>query len=116
MTDEHLEQEIRDAIDPDGATVRRLVDASLTASARRNTLRWYVLGAAGVAILIAAVTTLLPTNTVPGPVPQVRVTNVDDTIVVTQADGSVWLIGRGAQSQARIAPGIIVVHNPGDDR
>jgi len=116
MADEPLDQQIRDAVEPSPATVHRLVSAALR-PAQRHAPGVGVMLATGmtVLLLVAALTVFRHEPTpIPVPAPQVRVTNVGDTIVVMQAEGNVWLIGREAADPDGLIAGTVIAYRPGE--
>jgi hypothetical protein len=116
MNDDVLDREVRDALEPDASTVDRVVRGAMHRPRRPRPVGKYLLAAAGV---IAAVSmgTLLLHRGAPGVPPQnIRLTNINDTIVVTPASGAVWLVGGGGRDDVRLPAGTIVVHRSGETR
>jgi hypothetical protein len=116
MTDETVDREIRDAVEPSPATIDRVLAGALR-SAPRRTLRVGMALATGATVLVLAVVlTVVRHGSKPIQTAQVRVTNVGDTIVVRRPEGSVWLIGRGSGETGRLAAGTAVAYRPGERR
>jgi len=116
MTDDTVDREIRDAVEPSPATIDRVLAGALR-SAPRRTHRLAMALATGAAVLIlVAALAIVRHQAKPIPDAQVRVTNVGDTIVVRRPEGSVWLIGRGSGETDRLAAGTVIAHRPGERR
>jgi hypothetical protein len=116
MNDEALDRAVRDALKPDAAVVERVVrGATLHARPPRPARRLLLVAAGTVAVV--AVGALLMDRTTPGKPPEtIRLTNIDDTIVVTPASGAVWLVGSRGSHVDRLPAGTIVVHRSGARR
>ena len=122
MNDDGLDRDIRDAVEPDPATVARVVRGALEHGGGQWTWSRSIGVAAG-ALTVLVVATLLFTTSgrrqdVVGPrsgSAVTQITNINDTVVVRPTSGGVWLVG-GGQKSSQLPPGTIVVHKSGDAR
>jgi len=69
------------------------------------------------AVAVLTVGVLLLNRATPGRHPEaIRLTNINDTIVVTPESGAVWLVGGRGSVDDRLPAGTIVVHRSGESR
>ena len=116
MNDDALDRDVRDALEPDGGAIERVMRGALSPGRPPRAARSRLLVTAA-AITVLSVGALLwnrdTRDREPAPT---RLTNIRDTIVVTPAVGAVWLIGTSGTGSDRLPVGTIVVYRSGESR
>jgi hypothetical protein len=116
MTDESVDREIRDAVEPSPATIDRVLAGALRYAPRRTPVAGVMLTIAAAVLVVIAAVAIVRHESTPIPTAQVQVSNVGDTIVVRGPEGSVWLIGRDTGQADRLAAGTVIAYRPGERR
>lgn len=113
MTDETLDREIREAVEPSPAAVTRVLATSLGPSPRRAPALGPWLAVATLVLVLLAAFITVRRESPPVAAARVRITNVGDTIVVQRPEGGVWLIGRGTSKPDGLAAGTVIAYRTG---
>lgn len=116
MNDDALDRDVRDALEPDAGAIERIVRGAMQGAPRTRPVGRFLLAASGVIAVLAVGAQFLHQDTPGAPPATVRLTNIDDTVVVTPASGAVWLVGGRGSVDARLPAGMIVVHRSGVSR
>jgi hypothetical protein len=116
MTDDTLDRDVREAIEPDTETVNRLVQEALRPDRAQRSWRGPVLTAVAMLLLLASAAMFLRQPPRPAAPSPTRVTNVGDTVVVRPSSGGIWLIGGDAVDADRLPAGTMIVYQIGEGR